>query len=57
MADMPFYQLVNSFGTPPKYLSISFFIAPSWQFVEEEQGNVKLLLVKYLSSIPSPKMR
>ena len=31
-----------------KYLNISFFIAPSWQFVEEAQGNVKLLLVKYL---------
>src|SRR5439155_20293241 len=31
-----------------KYLNISFFIAPSWQFVKEEQGNVKLLLVKYL---------
>jgi hypothetical protein len=32
-----------------KYLNISFFIAPSWQLLEEEKANVKLLLVKYLS--------
>ena len=31
-----------------KYLSICFFIAPSWQFVEAEQRKVKLLLFRYL---------
>jgi hypothetical protein len=39
-----------------KYLSICFFIAPSWQFVEAEQRKVKLLLFRYLSraELPSP---